>query len=842
MVAVAAVVCAGAAKSPGPIMRQAEHIARHPELERNRTPLLISVSRGLSEMGMSERARQVMLEALEQAPRDPSKDKSLSDVAGACAETGMFDLARKAAASVTAGKMRIAARLQVAGSLIEAGRPEAATELAEEALAEARRHPHAGLRVQWLGEAAEQARSIGRTERAQQLLTEALRQTEQMANRSSAAERRADLARRMARLGNYQQALGAAELLGDASLRARVVLRIAAIAAGRAEPSADQLWQRAEEQAAELTAEQWGAVLEAEARTAIEAGSEQVALQMTQKLERVARRIREIEQQDEAVRTVRTGLFEVSSSDDQFEKAEALYGELGRWQEAARLAALREDGPDACRYRARAAVQLWDDGETEPARAFFADIDPRHVRYVTPPVMSQLARIHVQLHPEATVSEVAALKVLSLRSALAGQHAVSAALKGETARAGQFLRAVQNPGMRSIIARDTITEALSSAGREQLPRAIEYARLALRQVRSDKDRPALLFLLGQKLAQAGDTEGAVAVARQIETLVEPWMATEAKANTLGMLSALRARAGLTDQAVDAAREAVATVHRTNCASCRYESIAEMFEHLYAAGDVRVLMAALQGLEAPDDRVTYALRALSELPDVSEADRRSLLQVALDGSTESWSERKRVSGLLRVAATYREHGLQPGATESEILSRAPDVYVPASAPVGQKQEDGDALLVYFTREGCALCREAEAILGQVMSEENYRGRVARYDVATDEGARLNKALCVALEVPPADHGLAPALFNGKRAIVGREIDERTVRAIVQQTAAAPSPLSQIEMDAPLPGQSGRRRAPPPPGWRAPVVGLAIGATLVLAAALAVTLMRRMRGAA
>ncbi len=837
LTAAAALSCVGAA-TPGPIIQQAESIARQPRLERNRTPLLISVSKGLSGMGMSARARQTMQEAAEQARGDSDPNQSLRQVVAACVETGMLQLAGQTAGSIPLARPRIEACLQVAEALNEAGQANSAAELAERAAAEALNHYSPRLAARWLERAAEQARRAGRTERARQLLNKALQRCEAIAHPGVAAEQRAEVAVAMAQAGDYERAAAAAALVDGGAVRARGLLRLAAVAIEAGAPSADDLWQGALEAGSELATDQWVSMLDEVASVAVEAGRQRAALRMAREIEQVAMQFRRLEEQDEAVQAVSTSLLAVPSSNKQFKKAADLYGKLGRWQEAARLADLCEEPYDRSKYRVRAAVELREAGDLQAASAILADLDPRYITHSGEKAISGLGRLYREMHPAPSAQELAGVGSPVLRRELVLQCIVQAVRDGDLQRARELLGSIQEPGLRSAIARDSATTALQSPQPAELTDAIAYARAALGEVRSEREKPMLRFLLGKRLAQTGDTEGAAAVARQMADQVERWSETASKAKALSMLSAIQAHAGLTEQAAQTARRATRMAHLISCASCRYGAIQGMFEHLCEAGDLRVLVPALKELKAPDDKVNYSLEALSALPQPTEEARRSLLQLALAASTESWSERKRVSGLMRVAAAYREHGFEPGAAEADILSKAPDTYVPATPAAGEQPADGRPLLVYFTQEGCALCRETEAMLGQAMSEQNYRGGIAKYDLDSAQGARLNKALCTRFNLPSRQHLLAPALFNGVDAAVGRDITELIIFGMLQQTNNAPSPLELIKPAGADPAQPIPEASRASSRWRALGVAAAMGAAFALLAGLLLSrLLRR-----
>jgi len=474
------------------------------------------------------------------------------------------------------------------------------------------------------------------------------------------------------------------------------------------------------------------------------------------------------------------------------------YGDLGHWDEAARLAESCNDFHSRTKFRASAVVQLVADGRLDEAMKLFDDLDTEHLKYIGRHKLRILAQIYHDARPAAGIEELARLEPMELRDAVLGVFAMAAARAGDCDRTMDLVRRVSNDVSRAVLYTDAARAGLESAAPDQLPGAVQAASQALEALSTDYDRLQVLFALGHRHLTEGNLPEARAALEELTGLQDFAELPEIQSEAQCRAAILQDGLGLHDEARRYLREAVGTAEAIGCGSCRNDTLESMFREMFRAGSFELFQAGIDELQLPSMKVDTCLHVLGTASDLRPEHVDYLLRSALRAATRQVFVTARLQSLVRVATAYAQQGRRPGEPELQILESATPVELaplaqdPMGARIMQQSGAGSAPdtvhLAFFTRPGCASCRDAKVLLERVIAQlPELHVQVEEYDLdGSRQAAALNKILCQATGVAERDFLLAPSIFSVDAARIGGDITEDTLRSFIQSSRGLPSP--------------------------------------------------------
>jgi cytochrome c biogenesis protein CcdA/tetratricopeptide (TPR) repeat protein len=509
-----------------------------------------------------------------------------------------------------------------------------------------------------------------------------------------------------------------------------------------------------------------------------------------------------LERRDLALRTVQEAEPLADGIKDSDEKKLALqetavrYGDLGQWQEAARLGARSNDPYSECKYRANVIVELDAQGRTEEAQKALAGLDTRYIKYVGYQKLSQLAQVYRHSRPDASLEEVNALQPVEFRDGVLALSAQAAAEAGDPERALAWARSVASEGRREEEVLKAAETFLKAAPADRAPAALGAAGRALDMLTSDYRKSRLLFQVASKRLDVGDDAGAADAIRKMGELQQPVIAPETTAETQCRIGILQQRTGRPEEALKNIQESIELAAAIGCASCRDEALENMLQDMLSAGQFGLLEQTVRKLDMPEFLVSACLSLVKTTRGLTEEQKAFLLRSALAGATQMPVEWGRVESVANVALAYAQAGVRPGDAEKEVLRAAKPLEAQAAAPrpappPAVKPSGPEASVVrlaYFTRPGCPKCREAEKTIEKVRARlTGLTVEIRKYDLtASAEAVSLNQVLCEQMGVPRRDRLLAPAIFSSLVGLVGTQITEENVTRLAEEARGLPAP--------------------------------------------------------
>ena len=753
------------------MLGKARQLAAHEPQVDIRVRLLAEVGAACAETGHATLAEEVFRQAAADAENADDRDTLLAILTRTCADAGLYHLARQCAAGIGLPGNRAAALLDAAGEAAAGEAAEQVEPLIQDAVNAILASRSIAGSVRRLARAAVICADAGLTAKADELLEEARRPT--------TGEAAAPLAIAHCVAGQPDQARALFTEMQQPPARAVALLKCAGALLDRERPDeasgfmSEALGMREElNSAAGITT-----VLDAAAGYG-RSGHVQAAKSLLETAERIG--------------------AEIGLESGQRRRLEYLYGELGLWMDAARIA--REDGKtgQVYRYEIKALLARARRGEAEAAFEDLLALDGEYASYVGLQLLGDIYELYLSQRPDASLSELAAL------SPLGSEYVAVQALAEAAVRRGNYEAVIpllekreKVPATQSIVA-DTASYALQQSGPEEAEEAIALAEEMLDALTTTVRYLRILYQIGTRAMQAGHRDRARSVAERILAKLATANLNDQEARQLVQIAILENWLGRPDRAQELISTALPRAQEIGCDSCRIEVLQGIFDDLRAADARDLLLAALEETHLSETLLEQSLTTLRALSGLSESDARRLLRMALDGALRRGRQEQRVRAVLQVASAYRQVGVAPGSRALAILAEAP--LEPGRRTLGAQESPEELIdrlngqgsapvsLAFFTDETCPECARAKGLLEEV--KKSLTGpdlTISEYDLdASAKNAHMNKALCSYLRLPSEFHGKRPAVFSSAGALFGDEITEANVLALISAARYKPSP--------------------------------------------------------
>ncbi|MFO8008021.1 MAG: hypothetical protein R6V05_09820 [Candidatus Brocadiia bacterium] len=756
-----------------PLFKHAfEVAAAAPEPHQELDALLVA-AQGAHDVGCQDHCRRLLQRAVLVAEESYGGSSALVKVGKKALNCGLLDLVDRIAESVPQEPARMELQLTTAEALAQMGDAEGALERLS-AVTDAAPSHGPDHRANWLPRAARVMHALGGREQVAPLLERAAAavlelkessQADRILHRVMVSFARADMPRKAADLAKeMHNKRNRVPALVDASLLLR--------SEGKQEGS-ELLWQEALKAVEQLSPDQRVQALVGSAPDYAERYGPDVVAELLDRTEELAR--------DQGLLFGARGVYN---------RLAMLRSDLGLFEDAIRLVQEADDAMALSTYQVKAALAAGEKGQLEQAGEWLEQIAPERVRYAGPSKAQALAELWQRVHPDATPEDAADIESEYLRDNVLMLLAEQAAGEGDLAAVVELMDII-TPGRARQQALQTAARAvLQNARQDQMNEATAFAREAARELVRREHQVGLLREVALQLAEQGKAEEARQVLKEIEGWVQHWQGAEGEARILNNLAVVREVLGDHQTAADAARKAMQKATQIGCAGCRITTIRAMFGELYAAGEPELVAAALEGLGDPVDSVKYAIEALDEMPSVSQQQARAILRAALRACARISDGETRLEALMRLARAYAEKGLELDPESAAVLEEKPEPVAPVQRESTSERESARthsrALLVFFTRKGCAMCREARQLLADLKEGSPYV-TLRTYSLDdNEEAAVINKAICQALVVPERDHLVAPAVFSTRRGLIGRDITRESLSDLMEEARGLPSP--------------------------------------------------------
>ena len=458
-----------------------------------------------------------------------------------------------------------------------------------------------------------------------------------------------------------------------------------------------------------------------------------------------------------------------------------LYGTLlDDWPAAMRVAEAAGDEWTLRTSRARAVVQLAAAGQTERAAALFRTAAADKVGYIGLALLQGLGEAHLQLAPGTSADGAMAVQPPELRDyvlAAGARKALAAGgpAAGDPAAALDWAQRIASSNVGEELLYQAAVATLAKADKAGLPKAVETARRVSAKMRATDRGRNILFDIGRRYLAVGDTAG-------VEGVLEEFRKTKPveteDGRTLSRMAILEQAIGQPDQARKDLAQGLDIVNAVTCSSCREPAMTDMLRDLLDAGDMALLMQGVHSAALPTLPARLAIGAVEDLPGLP-AERKVLgLRVALQSAATERLHAYGAEALVLVAAAWQKQGLTPSAEDLAVMPAPP---APAVEPEGPAPAavpaDAPALLVYFTRTGCAHCREARELMDK-LAATMPNVQIKEYELRKRDATLLNETFCEAFGVPERDRQIAPSIFSSKGALIGHEITSDALSGLIQ----------------------------------------------------------------
>ncbi|MFW6189843.1 MAG: hypothetical protein ACOC7T_05355 [Planctomycetota bacterium] len=737
---------------------------------RARADALTALAEDWAASGRPARARRALEAAAEAAREAEGADQGLYLKVGRSAlRCGLPDVARTVLPDTPRDAEWAEFVGRVARAFRDAGKRPAALGVLEEARGLAA-DAGPGLRVALLAGAGPIYARAERPEAANRALEEAERLAAE-ADQADRAELLGRTARAAAEAGRVQKARQILERISEPARRVSQTLALAGTLASSDRPeAAAELADEAARTAEPLGAELRYSLFSEGAELALEQHQRALAERLAGLAERAA----------EAVPSP-------SERARLLQRVGELYARLERWRDAERVAQGRGGSFARTRYRAHRAVEHLENGQVEQAWAIFQSLDAQKAQYVGHELTRDLGRIYRAMQPEATLAEVRGFEPERLRSGIIRAYAHHFAREGEHEKAVRWAATIEFRLTRDSLLREIVTQTLHRTDPAEARAALAGLDGAPQAMRSANARREVTFALGVMALKTGDTEGVRRAVRRLREMLEDGDYDGGQHLLRANLAALLQALGEGSEARRRTRKAIRLVQDQICAGCREEGLRRIFEELSPCPDFELLRHGLDLIQTPQMRFELPARILDERASLSPEQQRYLLVRAAKGAAATANPVKRADRLLRVAAAYRRLGLSPAPAVLQALEEAPEG--PPLAQEGPadraRRSSQPAHLLYFTRSGCAECREAKETIDRVL-EETPRVHLHEQPIDTEEGLAMNEAIGAGLKLPEHKRRIAPAVFSMQGALVGEELTADALKELIAGARAMPNP--------------------------------------------------------
>jgi len=756
-----------AASAGDPILERAIQTANAAQPPYLRARVLILVAETCVETGQLEQARRALRLAHQAALSGTNVEPLMPvQVAQACLRLGFPAEALEIAAELEASADRLDLTLAAIDALKAKGRAQEAS-AALNALTQAfAADSDALLAVRALAEAATRAEPSA----AQELLQRAGK-TARAAAPGVMPDALAEVAGAYARLGMDDAAHELALRIEKPGARLRALLRTALELARSDEAAAAERAQEAASDARALSRKSLHAALSEAARKAVEAGHRNLGILLLG------------EARDAAARA------EAKTRESLLRETAGLYGSLlDDWQTALAVAR-RSDDPWMIRTsRAHVLLQMASEGQLQPARKLWQEVAGDSVDFIGSTLQAQLGAAYFQFEPDADLARVMELEPEVLRDNVLAARARQALDKGDLPTAFEWARPIEFSGLSEEILYEVALRTLKQADAARIDGALQTVGAISPMLRSELRRQYLSFLTALKQIELGNSAAVADIIAQFRQN-EPIESGDAR--TLCRIAILEHALRRNDAATTDMAEALTVIRGVTCGSCRDSQLTDMLKDLLETGDAVLLKQAVDSGALSLLPPRPAMEVVETLPDLSDEARAIGLGLALQAAAAERLHARGAETLAVVAAAYHRLGIEPSA---QVLAALPPVPEPTPIEVWTNDRpppaalaSAPARLVFFTRTGCAQCRDARELLDAVMADMD-NVIVEEAELSDETATLLNEAFCDALNIPERDRQVAPAVFALKQALVGSQITEESLRALITNARGLPSPKS------------------------------------------------------
>jgi cytochrome c biogenesis protein CcdA/glutaredoxin len=482
-----------------------------------------------------------------------------------------------------------------------------------------------------------------------------------------------------------------------------------------------------------------------------------------------------------------------------------IYEAFGRWDAALALADELDNPTALCRVRARQAVELADTGQRAAALRILRSLDPLNVRGLSRELHQDVGEAYRKAMPNADTETLREIEPELLRDAALAAFSDEQMREGDCARAVQLAAAMSWDGMRISNPREeqlmqVAVTCLRNARPGGIDTAVEAADEAVGELKNLLRQIQVHYEAGQRLLELGRREDAAERVERIMDAAGSLTLNHHRAEGLAHAAALLAGMGRNERARGLAGSGVELLPSIGCSSCIYSAFEAMIPLLVEHPNAELLHHAI--LASSDPRtlsigriecVRYAL-APSGTPD---RERASALRAAALAASRQPFAADRCEGLVAVAEAYLKSGFTPGdSTIAIVRNGSPARPRPTEATEPPEHSDGGtARLVVFTVENCPDCARVKQLIENYRETGRYDLEIAYYDLDAPGSLELNDRLCQALGVPPEDSRLAPSVFSAVQALVGDQITEESLEALIAGARGLRSPVARYAGDDP-----------------------------------------------
>ncbi len=762
-----------------PLLRKGHELAAHEQQAHIRVRLLAEVGAACAATGHHELAEKVFRDAARDAEDADDRDKLLAVLAAGCAGGGLCDLAREFAAGISPPEQRAEALLNAAGGAATAGEKAARfTPLLDAAVSAVRQESSPARRARHLARAAVLYAQAGLSDRAGTLLDEARQIVERMEDRAPRTALLAELAAAYCRASREGQVDAMLADITNPPSRAAVLLRCANALLDRDRPAAahDYL-SRALEMEQEL-----------KSRDGIEALLDAAGACVGSKHPGAAERLLRAADRILVDSGLRPGLLT---------RLAYLYGELGLWEDAARIEREKGNSGQACRYELKAILQRARSGDRREAFKQLLDLEGAYADHVGPQLLAEVYELHLSERPDTQLGELKRLGPVGTEYVAIRALAENAVRRSEYDAVIPLVGQLHRAPAHQAVVEEVALYALRHAGSGEAGEAIGLARDVLEMLKDPLRHLNVLFEVGWKARQVGDRKMVREVAGEMVGLLPKWDLGGEEALQLVRAAILENELGREEKALALVSTAMPRAQRIGCASCRIDTLQGIFDGLRRAAARKLLFAALEATYRAETQLEQALATLEAFPRWPSSDQRRLLRLALRGALGRDRQEQRVRALLRVVDAYHRRDLAPRTPALRIVAQTP---LEPSRRLPAPEESAEELirklnaappvpvrLVFFTDSNCTECAEAKKLLSKIEERlTNLDLAIKEYDLeASTTNAHINEVLCAHLQQKER-RGTRPAVFSSGRALFEEEITEANLLALIADARYKPSP--------------------------------------------------------